>query len=562
MTLQGDLATLELADIIQNLEMHKKSGTLVVEGPRGTQRLYFKSGAIALVAAEGRPSLVEDLERSGLIDAKALASARKPRWRRRRALCEVLVQRGAITEEALEEFARTRLIEDACNFLTLDSGAFTFTEERIPGGVFDPEEKHLGLALPAGPMLFESARRKDHLVAVRRQIPSDATHFVAQAETDVSGIEADPNLLRGLLERCDGSRSVRQLLEAYPSQRFQAYEALSSLVECGALRIAGPEDLLGLVQGLFGRHPERALEILEDALEGYPQHLGLLREKANLCERQGDGSAAAEALKVIVHLELEAGNRETANEDLNRAVELAPNDPTILERRLDIAIQEERREDAIKNGLRLVEMHRGPGLHAKAAAVLERLVKLDPYSWDLRRELARSQADCGNPTLAVADLRRFGKKLLARGDDRVAREVQEEILTLVPKHEGAQRTIELIDGQVFEKRRETRQRALRRLVATAVAIPLGLYVVLDVAARRAYSEANRTVADLELIEARRYDEAATLYSGVRESFPWTLTSWLEVRQHVELLDERRPPARVPEPTRSQAPRTLANHPEE
>lgn len=539
MSLQGDLATLALPDLIQNLEMHRRSGTLVIETERETRRVYFKDGAIALFAGDGRPSLMDDLVRAGLITAKQLANARQPRWRRRRRLGEVLVQRKVIEKEALVAFGQARLIEDVCDFLALETGAFHFDEGRVPGGVFDPEERWLGLGLPVGPILFESARRKDHAAAQRGRVGREATYYVADGRPEPDTFPGDVELATTLCERLDGTVSVRELLQRFPHRRFSAGEALAALAAADLIHAASADDLAALAKTLADDEPRQALRVLKNALESTPRHERLLRDFANLSERLGDDEGAAEALKVLAHVQIEAEERERARENLTRACTLAPKDATIRARLLELSREDRLHGEAIEHGRVLVELYRGPGLHAKAVTVLEGLVDLAPDSWELRRDLARARVDSGNPTLAVTELRRHGKKLLSSGDDKAARAVQEEILSLVPNHSGAHKTIELIDNETFERRRATRRVLVRRLALVAVGVPLGLLLTFDLAARSAYAHATATVAELELIENRDYAAAAEVLEGVRTAYPFTVTGQLTIPRHVRALDTKR-----------------------
>src|SRR5687767_4479196 len=77
MPLRGDLSTLELVDIVQNLEMHRKSGVLAVETPRGARQLCVENGAVTMIATPGRPTLMEDLVRANLVREADVESARK-----------------------------------------------------------------------------------------------------------------------------------------------------------------------------------------------------------------------------------------------------------------------------------------------------------------------------------------------------------------------------------------------------------------------------------------------------------------------------------------------------
>jgi tetratricopeptide (TPR) repeat protein len=538
MTLQGDLATLELADIVQNLEMHRRSGSLEVETLRGTSRIYFAEGAVALFAADWRPTLVEDLVRAGFVTAKQVDSARSRRWRARKPLGQVLVKRKAIDEEALRRFAHDRLLEDLCEFLASDGGAFTFTEERVPRGVFDPEERALALAIQPGPALFEAARRKDHGPLIRGRVPSDAAHYLAPEVIGLD-VEGDPALVRDLAAHLDGTKSVRQVLLHFPHRRFEAWEMLARLVDAQAIRTVGPTDMVELAERLSTGDGEAAWRVVQDGLDMHPQRVELLRSKAKLATERGDAKAAAEALKMIAHVQLEADDRRGALVELARAAQLDPSDTAVGERLLELAIEDGRHEEAIAHGFRLVELFRAPGLHSKACAVLESLVRLDPERWEIHRELARSRADCGDAASAVAGLERHGKKLLAREDYRTARLLNETILELLPSHKQAQLTIERIDAKVFERRRARRRRIYRNTALLLAGALFVAYLVLDVLARLDYARANSAVSRHSMIEERRYGEAIVVFERVRERHPITMTALFDVHRRLEDLEAKR-----------------------
>ena len=61
MALSGDLSEFPLTDIIQLLDLSKKTGALYIDGRRGQQRLegwlYFRDGKIIDAALENLPAL-------------------------------------------------------------------------------------------------------------------------------------------------------------------------------------------------------------------------------------------------------------------------------------------------------------------------------------------------------------------------------------------------------------------------------------------------------------------------------------------------------------------------
>ena len=531
MTFKGDLATLELTDIVQNLEMHRRSGTLSVETGRGTSKVYIESGAVTLLTSAGRPGLVEDLVHAGLVSEAQVEAARKARWRKRSALCEVLVKRRVLDAATLRAFAEARLTEDLCEFLVHDVGAFDFADEGVPRATFDPEERRLELSLPIGPLLFEAVRRKDHGAAIRASVPSEAAHYYVAESFEYRG-GGDAELAARIALLLDGTRSVREVLRAFPHRRFAARELLAELVSEGYARTLSADEMVDLVRQLADGNRERAWRVVQDALAGNGRHVGLLREKAGLALARDEPGAAAEALKMLAHVELEVGDREGALELLLEAGGHDPEDPAIWEKALELSIAGDQVPAAIAHGLRLVALYRKPGLHSRACAVLETLAGVEPERWEIQRELARSRADCGNPTAAVAGLERFGKKLLARQEYKAARAVQAEILALVPGRKQALETIELIDSHAYARRRARRDRILRRAAWGLAAILFAALLVFDGLARIDYGRVDREVSRRDLIEERRYAEAAQLYRQVAERHPATWTAFVDVRRRL------------------------------
>ena len=493
MTLQGDLSTLQLADLLQSLESGAKSGVLTVDGPDGERRMYFADGQLTLFAAEGRPSLVEVFVACGLLTERQLESARKKRRGTRRSMGQVLVEGRRLTQEQLQEIAMARLLDEACELVAADNEAFRFEEGKIPRGVFDPEERRLGLRLAAGPLLMESARREDHWRLIRQRIPSDSAHYMVAR--DPSGLQDESDaILAELVERLDGTMSVNEVMARFPHRRFDAYRHLAELVESGAVRMARSEDMVKLVREQAPKDPQRGWSLLDRALANAPQDRELLIERAFLGEDLGELEAATEALKILAHLHLESGEQDEAREKLRTAKRLAARDTAVWQRSFDLAVQQERLEDAQADGRHLAELYRSPGLHRKAWKVFEELVELFPEDWELRLELARSQADSGELGMAVEGLENYGRKALADEQYDEAKQAFEAVFGFDAARDDVREKIKSIEAGVFARRRARVRRVVRFLVA-ATLLSLGLTAALREAnARRALAEAERSIA--------------------------------------------------------------------
>lgn len=539
MTLQGDLATLELSDLLQNLEQHGKTGLLTIEGVRGTTRLFFRGGRLSLLDADGRPPLVDALLDAGAIEDDDLLALRRKRRLGKKPLGELLVAAERLAEETLREIANARLLDEACELIATRAGAFTFTEGPAPEELFDPDERRLELAFPAGPLLLESARREDHWRLIRERIPSDSAHYVAERDPVPYVEPAAAELARELVARLDGSRSVAEAMARFPHRRFEAYQVLARLCEKHVVRLAGPEEMAAQARELVLANPARAGAIVARGLREHPQHVGLLEQRAGLARAAGDGAGATEALKMLVQLLLEAGERQRARQRLEEAKALSPKDTALWERSFALAREDGRRAEALADGRRLVALYREPGLHRKARGVLEQLVELDPSSWELRRELSHSLADCDDLPAAVAGLEGLGGTLLGEGEYLRAAVVYEEVLKLDPRHDAAKETLAAIQSGELARRRTRRALLLRRAVLGLVLLLFATWLGFELAARRALLRADRAIVAGGLLELRRYDAAAEALREVQRRYPSSTTALLDVPARLADLERRR-----------------------
>lgn len=549
MALQGDISTLALADLLQNLELHERDGLLEVESEHGTTRLHFQQGRLTLLAADERAKLMDVLVASGRVSPEDIEQAKKKRRRSRRSLGETLASLGVIDQDSLVAIASARLLDDACELIASEPETFRFREGKIPRGVFDPEERRLELSLRAGPMLLEAARREDHWRIIRSHIPSDSAHYVLQRKPRAVDGEGASELATTLSQRLDGTRSVTEALSCFPHQRFAAYQLLSNWFEERAIRLVEPDDMVRLVERHAAEDEERAQALLERGLAIQPQHAGLLAAKVELAQASGDLESAGDAVKMLVHLKWEAGEWEQVGEWLSRAKKVAPTDATIWDKSLALALREGRSEDALTDGRTLAELYRAPGLHKKALGVFERLCQLNPDAFELQRELARSIADCGDVPAATTRLEDYGRRQLAAENYVVARQAFAEAHALDPTHENAARTLEEIDSGSLARRRERQRRIVRRVLIGAVALCVTVWFAFEGAARRAFTEASDAVSREGLIEARRYGDAIAHFEAVAARFPLSSTALYDAPRRIEeLIRKAREAEAVPEET--------------
>ncbi|HKD99824.1 MAG TPA: DUF4388 domain-containing protein, partial [Planctomycetota bacterium] len=72
MSLQGDLATLDLTSLFQSLDGAGKTGLLTVRDEDEETQLFFEKGKLALIAQARRPGLADFLAAAGVASGEAI----------------------------------------------------------------------------------------------------------------------------------------------------------------------------------------------------------------------------------------------------------------------------------------------------------------------------------------------------------------------------------------------------------------------------------------------------------------------------------------------------------
>jgi hypothetical protein len=538
MGLQGDLATLDLNGLFQNLESARKSGVLTIQDGRDVSRLYFLSGKLAAVAYADRPTLADFLVAARIVDAAAIERAGGGK-RRRRSLGKLLVEAGLIEHERLMAFATARITDDACELLSTRGGRFEFVEDGAPAGGFDADEIALGVALAAGPLLLEAARRADHWAMIRERIPSDSVHYELARQPGKPADAAAAELLPQVARLLDGTLSVGEIAARFPHRRFEVYELLAELASTRTIRVCDHADLAKRVVELARRDRDRAWELLARGLALDPRDLSLLAAKAQLAEARGDREQACEALKMVAHLELERDGRAGARAALDRLKKLDAEDPFVWEKSFELALEDGRDDDALADGRRLVELYRGPGLDKKAAAVIVRLLEVGGQSWDLVRELAQLRVAARDVKGAVRVLEDYGRARLRDESYPLARRAYDEIVALEPHNRRAKQAVEEIASGALAAHRAKWRKIRRRALLAVVALVLLPWIGYESFARAAYVDATRTMLRERWVEEERFDDAIAAFRGVRDRYGWATVSRYEVDETIGALEARR-----------------------
>lgn len=313
MPIEGRLSDLGIQDVLQLLDLTRKTGTCTVHSDKmhDDATIVFERGAI--VFAHRRRSLRrlgQQLLRAGKITERELQRALEmQKSGEPRSFAEILLEMGSVQEEDIERHVRFQIEETVYDLMGWEDGQFRFEEqETVPTGNFP-------LRVKVESLLMEGARRIDEWSKLEPRIPSlEAVPMLSDAVEDVAGpIDLRPDEWEVLAE-IDGNRDIRQISAGLGRSSFDVAKIIFGLLTTGVLSIEESAALrrahrpldpsLDELKKLIARADfDAAVKLAEELGHAYPEHgaIPLLGGRAMM--GQGRVRAATEAFAKAVALD-------------------------------------------------------------------------------------------------------------------------------------------------------------------------------------------------------------------------------------------------------------------
>ena len=192
MSFKGDIRSLPLSDVLQNLSANQKSGTLSIQGGEAVRRIRFRDGKIVSYADDQGFSILEWLTEKGVVPEESRQEVLRRSGRtRKRTLGEVLRDMGLLDLESYRTYFADLLRETLFETLSVREGTFSFSGDEAQDEMDDREALALDLELSPVSLLMEAARRADDWEKIRRHIPSEDAIYQAVAPLEPKEIPAE-----------------------------------------------------------------------------------------------------------------------------------------------------------------------------------------------------------------------------------------------------------------------------------------------------------------------------------------------------------------------------------
>ncbi|MHC4339251.1 MAG: DUF4388 domain-containing protein [Planctomycetota bacterium] len=519
MGLAGELKTIGLAEVFQNLAFNSLTGTLLLkEGERKAQ-VCLEDGRIrAVKSAELDLDYCEIARRAGAAPDDVLDKAASTG--RRRTLKAFLRATGSFDEAAFDAAVASE-VEESILPLFGWAGSFTFEEGEVKARVFGKELLECNVSLDPQGVAMEAARRSDEWETVKRYVPDPKEILLWTGVWPEEGVEPQ---IHELVSLFDGVRDLAAVVKASKLRKYEVFKSVGQLVESGIMAVAQPEWLRDLAaQAKAAGDINMAISRLEIALGLDAGDMESRRELVKLYERAGRPEASAKAQLELAEAQAERGDMESALESFERAAVMSPKDLDILERIFELRESVGEPTQWVKAGRRLAEALTRQELFEDALPLYERLLQSGEQSVALQESLAECLFQSGDVAKAADRLLRLADRSRKRGDFETTLAYCRRILEADPKCTAAKERIAAIEsGRARRKHRWKRVRLLVILGSTLI----GLLAWQGLREWSAQSTLHRAASEISVSLARNNTDrtrvdAMLLYAEVKRQHPYT-----------------------------------------
>lgn len=232
MPIEGPLRELNMQDVLQMLDIARKTGVLTVRSQRMMDEAVVHLVDGELVFASRRRSmrlLGQQLLREGKLTERELERALElQRLDPKQRLGAILVEMGSVDRTELHRQLRFQIEETICDLLTWDEGYFRFEEtDDTPAGP---------VRVRAGSLLMEGVRRIDEWARLESRVPGPDAIPVLAASGDRGLIELRPEEWEVLAE-IDGERDLRIIASDLGRSAFDVARIVYGLVSVDVVNV-------------------------------------------------------------------------------------------------------------------------------------------------------------------------------------------------------------------------------------------------------------------------------------------------------------------------------------
>jgi len=238
MALKGNLRDFSTTQLLNLINLARKTGQLVVDSKNGSAQVFFKEGKLIYAAYSGQDGrLTSMLARAGkLTEAQAATISQKPEARNDRELGTLLIQSGQFSQNDIVASIKSHVLDVVYRLFAWADGTFHFEPSQLPPG------DRIQVKIELENVIMEGSRRIKEIERLRDEIPNlDVTlHFTDRPDARLRNINLSVEEWR-VVSFINPKNTIRQIAQANTMNDFQIRKIVYGMLQAGLVEMIVPK---------------------------------------------------------------------------------------------------------------------------------------------------------------------------------------------------------------------------------------------------------------------------------------------------------------------------------
>lgn len=237
MALKGNLKDFSLTQLLNVINLARKTGALTLSSARGTAMIYFKEGRMIYASRDGQESgLALMLLRAGKITEEQSRTIQvRSEINSDKELGLLLVNAGYITQRDILLSIRKHILDMVYPLFTWEEGLFRFEPNRLP------EAEKITAPVELENVILEGSRRMREWEMLQDEVPDldVSLKFAKRPDTNLRKISLSPEEWR-VISFIDPRNSLRQIAKQTGLSDFAMRQVVYGLLSAGLVEMVVP----------------------------------------------------------------------------------------------------------------------------------------------------------------------------------------------------------------------------------------------------------------------------------------------------------------------------------
>jgi hypothetical protein len=238
MALKGNLCDFSTTQLLNLINLARKTGALSIRSRNSQAKLYFKEGKLIHASSDGRDGQLSQIllksgkitmEQARTIQARASISSDK-------ALGLLLMNAGYVTQDDILQSVKTYMLELVYLIFTWTDGQFYFEPNVLPG------DDRITVPIDLENVIMEGSRRIKEYERLQDELPdlNMALKFTDRPDARLRNINLSVEEWR-VISFINPRNTIKQIAQSNSMNDFQIRKIVYGMLQAGLVELVRPE---------------------------------------------------------------------------------------------------------------------------------------------------------------------------------------------------------------------------------------------------------------------------------------------------------------------------------